>query len=43
MMLTTDGNGEVVAVEMVPQIPGQLDMNGREQTQPKILRLVNQN
>lgn len=43
MMITSDGNGEMVVAEMVPQIPGQLSMSGAEQPQPKILRLVNQN
>lgn len=43
MMITADGNGEMVVAEMVPQIPGQLNMSGGEQEQPKILRLVNQN
>lgn len=43
MIITSDGNGEMVIAEMVPQIPGQLNMNGEEQQQPKILRLVNQN
>ena len=41
MVITSDGNGEMVVAEMVPQIPGQLSMNGIEQAQPKILRLVN--
>lgn len=43
MMITSDGNGEMVVAEMVPQIPGQLSMSGAEQEQPKILRLVNTN
>jgi len=40
MMITADGNGEMVVAEMVPQIPGQLNMRGGEQEQPKILKLV---
>ncbi len=40
MMITSDGNGEMVVAEMVPQIPGQLNMSGGEQAQPKILKLV---
>ena len=40
MMITADGNGEMVVAEMVPQIPGQLSMSGAEQEQPKILKLV---
>lgn len=43
MMITSNGNGEMVVAEMVPQIPGQLNMDGTEQAKPKILRLVNQN
>lgn len=40
LYLTGDGNGELTAVEMVPQIPGQQDMAGREQEEPANLRLV---
>ncbi len=43
MCITSDGNGEMVVAEMVPHIPGQLDMEGNEQPQPKILKLVAQN
>ena len=32
-------NGEMVVAEMVPQIPGQLDMAGGYQDDPKILKL----
>ena len=42
MMVTTDGNGELVVAEMVPQIPGQISMSGEVQAPPKILKLVNQ-
>lgn len=42
LCITSDGNGEMVVAEMVPQIPGQLNMDGAEQAQPKILRLVAQ-
>lgn len=42
MVITSDGNGEMVVAEMVPQIPGQIGMDGAEQEQPKILRLLNQ-
>jgi hypothetical protein len=42
MMITADSNGELVVAEMVPQIPGQLALDGHEQEQPKILRLINQ-
>ena len=42
LCITADGNGEMVVAEMVPQIPGQYAMDGSEQPQPKILRLVAQ-
>lgn len=40
LYVTADGNGEMMIAEMTPQIPGQLDMSGAEQEQPKILKLV---
>lgn len=40
LYVTADGNGEMMIAEMTPQIPGQLDMSGVEQEQPKILKLV---
>lgn len=40
MCITTDGNGELVVAEMVPHIPGQIDMDGNEQEEPKLLRFV---
>lgn len=37
----TDGqNGAPTVVEMVPQVPGQVSMDGSEQAEPAILRLV---
>ena len=33
-------NGEAVIAEMVPQIPGQMDISGGEQEKPKIMKLV---
>jgi hypothetical protein len=33
------GTGEMAVVEMGPQIPGQLDYDGGEQENPKLLRL----
>lgn len=42
MVITTDGNGEMVVAEMVPQIPGQMSLTGEVQAPPKILKLVNQ-
>ena len=35
LCITSDGNGE-----MVPQIPGQMNMDGTQQEAPKILKLV---
>ena len=43
LYVTSDGNGEMVVAEMVPRIPGQMAMDGSEQEQPKILKLVNCN
>ena len=34
--------GEMVVAEMVPQVPGQIFMDGDEQEQPKILRFARQ-
>lgn len=34
------GSGEMVVAEMVPQIPGQYDMNGSYQEEPNILRIA---
>lgn len=31
------GSGEMVVAEMVPQVPGQMALDGAEQGQPKIL------
>lgn len=42
LYIAGDGNGEITALEMVPQVPGQMDMNGSEQEEPHILRLVKQ-
>lgn len=40
LCITSDGNGEMVVAEMVPQIPGQLNMDGTQQEAPKLLKLV---
>ena len=40
LCITSDGNGEMVVAEMVPQIPGQMQMGGAVQDSPKILKLV---
>lgn len=36
------GSGELAAVEMTPQIPGQLSIDGSEQSQPKVLKFTKQ-
>ena len=36
----TPGTGEITAVEMVPQIPGQFNMDGHEQESPCTLKIV---
>lgn len=35
-----DGTGEVQAVEMVPQIPGQTSLDGGEQEAPAALKII---
>lgn len=35
---TNPGTGEMAVVELVPQVPGQLDLSGGEQDDPKILK-----
>lgn len=40
LYVTGDENGEVTAVEMVPQIPGQLDVYSGQQGEPATLRLI---
>ena len=40
LFVTGDSNGELVVAEMVPQIPGQMDLDGEVQEQPKLLNLV---
>lgn len=40
LYITGDENGEVTAVEMVPQVPGQQAISGKEQEEPKLLKLV---
>lgn len=43
LYITTDRkSGEMLIAEMVPQIPGQADVYGGEQEDPKILRLAKQ-
>lgn len=42
LFITGDGNGEMVVAEMVPQIPGQMDISGSEQAEPCTLKLLKQ-
>lgn len=34
--------GEQLVVELVPNIPGQLDMSGKEQDPPKVIKMIRQ-
>lgn len=42
LVITSDGNGEMVVAEIVPQVPGQLNIDGTEQEKPKLLKLAGQ-
>lgn len=37
LYVTSDGNGELVVAEMVPQVPGQMNMDGTQQEAPELL------
>lgn len=39
LYVTGDKNGELTVVEAIPQIPGQLQMDGDEQEPPRTLKL----
>ena len=43
LVITADGNGEMILAEIVPQVPGQLNMTGEVQEAPKILKIAAQN
>ena len=43
LVITADGNGEMMLAEIIPQVPGQISMTGEEQEAPKILKLAAQN
>lgn len=43
LVITADGNGEMILAEIIPQVPGQMSMNGSEQEAPKILKIAAQN
>lgn len=36
------GTGEMVVAEMIPQVPGQMAMDGGEQERPKVLKFAKQ-
>ena len=38
--IAADGNGEMVIVETVPQVPGQIGLDGNEQEAPKLLKIA---
>ena len=43
LVITADGNGEMILAEIIPQVPGQISMTGEEQEAPKILKISAQN
>lgn len=43
LCIVNDRSGEVCVAEMVPQVPGQMDLGGEVQESPKILKLVKAN
>lgn len=40
LFITDDHNGELVAVEVMQQVPGQQSISGEEQGQPPMLRVI---
>lgn len=40
LVITADGNGEMMLAEIIPQVPGQISMNGDVQEAPKILKIA---
>ena len=43
LYVTSDHNGEMAVVEMVPQIPGQMNFEEQEQQAPPVLKLIANN
>lgn len=43
LCILSDHNGEMCVAEMVPQVPGQMDLGGEVQEHPKILKLARAN
>ena len=42
LVITADGNGEMILAEIIPQVPGQLSLTGEVQEAPKILKIAGQ-
>lgn len=40
LFVTADDNGEAAVVEMVPSIPGQMDIYGHEQEPAPVLKMI---
>lgn len=40
LVITADKNGEMMLAEIVPQVPGQMSLDGGEQETPKILKIA---
>ena len=40
LVITADQNGEMMLAEIIPQVPGQVSMEGTTQEAPKILKLA---
>lgn len=40
LVITADKNGEMMLAEIVPQVPGQLALDGSEQEPPKLLKIA---
>ena len=43
LVITADGNGEMILAEIIPQVPGQMSLTGEVQEAPKILKIAAQN
>ena len=43
LVVTADGNGEMMLAEIIPNVPGQISMYGEVQEAPKILKIAAQN
>ena len=43
LVITADGNGEMMLAEIIPQVPGQISMEGTVQEAPKILKIAASN